>query len=184
MTEQRVNRRDVCCGVATAGGAVLAGCLGSDGGDDEERVVPDELKFGSVELNPSFPVELYESDNAELGERVTFSQHHETNTHWHCQPVKISYQSEHPLIVAVNNVDNELIELGSDGPLRIGYQLGDGTTDAPFTVEIEGDQATFVGENREQGTIAFDIKHDGEVGWSTPPLEIAVVDPENAINSC
>jgi hypothetical protein len=185
MPGEKVDRRTLCRGLVATGATVLSGCVaGTDDETDSEPDHPSELDFGEVRLSSSFPIGLYESEDGELGKRVASVQYHATNTHWHCKPVHIPHGTEYELVIVANDPESEPIDLGPSGLLQVSYRFESGGDDPPFTVDIANERLTFVGQSRGTDEILFDVEHQGEIGWSSPPLEISVVDQKDVKNYC
>jgi hypothetical protein len=191
MSDHRVRRRTVCRRAAAAIlPAGLAGCIGGDSGDQpEERDVPDELSFDTVKLSPAFPFKLVLP--AEVTEErlcVTEVQYHRDDsgfsTHWHFQPLTVPYQIEYPIGLAVFDPEMDPIPLGANGQLQVGTRFETDADSRPFTVSVEGDEATFLGQRHETAKLIFDIKRGSETLWSTPSLSVQVVDETELRNKC
>lgn len=180
MTSRRMDRRAVCRGLVATGATVLAGCLGSEENEEaeDEHTTAPALDFGSVALSDGTPIRLHLPEDEGVAAQYHF------DAHWHCLPVLLPYETEYTLLLVVNGADGEPIDLGPDGPLQIGYRFSEKAADQPFSVAVEEDRLTFVGESRGTSNVIVDLKRDGEVVWSPPPLEMKVVDEADVLNKC
>lgn len=187
MSDRQLPRRAVWRTLApavAAGG--LAGCV-SGGDDDEEQTqeIPDELTFGTTQLNPAFPFKITVPESRYC---VTEVQYHEpgsgNSTHWHFQPLMVPLDVEYTLGIVVADPDQEPIPVGNDGPVQVGVRFDNPDASQPLSVTVDGDRATFVGERLETTTLLFDVTRGSEQLWSTPPLSVQVVEEENLQNKC
>jgi len=171
---RRTSRRQF--GALAAGTVLLAGCSSNGGGDEEEdsgTAVYPELRLNDRVLSAEFPVTFR---NDETGQRKAQVQGHPDNIHWHYQPLEVPAGDRLTTRLELTDTQREPIEFGPGEAYQVDISLADDTPDDLVDITIEGDLVHFDGGSEPGfGFIVLDILEDGEIVWTSPDLELEVV---------
>ena len=176
---QPYRRRQFLGAVASTGSVVLAGCLEENGDDDEDDVefveeIEEDRQLNGVVLDSTFPLQLFEpnTDN-----RVAEVHFHAEFSEWHFQPFEIPLDGFRAVDVRFFDSDVDVIPVGSDERFQLDIRRSAETDDELLEFEITfGPQVNFHGTAEGEGELLWYLLEDGESVWTSPPLDIAVVD--------
>ena len=193
------SRRRVLGAATVVGAGLLAGCAGYlDGaaGDDEAGPGeadaedghddhPEALRLNGRALSTAFPVELVHPDargirgHASSGELVANVHWHEhdAHSHWHFQPLEVPAGGTRPVRIRFVDRDFEELSLGADEPYTVSIQLVEADPGGFLSWNVDGDVIEFTGDSVGEGKLVFELlADDGEAVWSTPELEVEVLE--------
>jgi hypothetical protein len=172
-------RRRVLRAVAGVGTLALAGCVGGDGDTPEEPTestdaddVDPDLRLNGRVLTSSFPLRLRAP-----GEETAVTEvhwHGEGWSHWHFQPLEIPLDGERALQAVALDQDLEPIPIGEDEAYQVAVRRTEDTPADLLEVGVADDRIEFRGTTAGEGQLLFELRHDGERAWLSPPLETAV----------
>lgn len=181
----RASRRAFASGLATAVVALMAGCVGggSEQTETAEGTPNPRLQVGDRALSSAFPIELVEPDAGEIegharGDARIGSVHwheDERHTHWHFGPLEVPRSGEREVRVRFVDSDLEAVPLGDGEPFGADVFLAAADPEGFLSIEQDGGQITLVGEAVGEGRLGFELRHDGDVAWEAPKLDVAVV---------
>lgn len=196
--DRGIARRRFVGAVAAAAVAPAAGCVGGgdeDGHDDHDDHDHDtddagdgdephpDLVVDGRSLSDAFPLELVEPDAEVEGhatgrDLVAHVQWHEDElfNHWHHSPLSVPAGGSRRVRVRFVDSDLESIPLGDDGPFGVDVSLVDASPEGFLSMAVDGDLLELTGEEPGEGELVFDLLHEGESAWTSPPLEVVVVE--------
>lgn len=172
------SRRRVLRAAAGVGTLALAGCVGGDEPPEEPTESPDaedidpDLRLNGRVLASSFPIRLRDPDEEAVVTEVHW--HGEGWSHWHFQPLEISLNDTRTLQVVALDQDLEPIPLGEDDAYQVVVRRTEETAADLLEVGVADDRIEFRGTTAGEGQLVFELRHDGERAWLSPPLETAV----------
>jgi hypothetical protein len=177
------DRRTVLRGLATAGVAGLAGCVGGGSGSDDDGEggngdeegpladAPEELRLDGRALWSSFPLYLIDSGSGEtLGE----AQWHESGSHWHFGPLEVPLDGYLNLRVEFMDHNEEVIPIGEDEQYQVGIKRTEDTPADLLELEVADDIVTVGGTATGEGQLVFQLQEGDTVHWTAPPLDVVV----------
>jgi hypothetical protein len=172
-------RRAILRGLAAAGIAGLAGCVGGGSGSDDDGngkdqsddEPPEELRLGGRALWSSFPLSLIDSGS---GETIGEVQWHESGSHWHFGPLEVPLDGWRNLRVEFLDTNQETIPLGEDDRYQVGIKRTEDTPADLLELEVADDVVTIGGTASGDGQLVFQIQEGDTVHWTAPPLDVVV----------
>lgn len=183
-TPPATDRRQYLAGLTAAGSFVLAGCLGGDGGDEEQEDkgedyedVEEERQLNGRILRSSFPMQLYEFDT---DNRVAEVHYHTEFSHWHYVALEVPLNDFRPLDVRIYTADSEVLPLGDDERFHIRITRTEETPEDLLELEINESLVNFHGTSPGEGKLLFHLMEGDETLWTTPPLTVMVGNPDES----
>lgn len=176
-----IGRRSFIASAVATGTAALAGCIdggdGNDGSgaddDDEPDEGPDELDIGDRQLDPGFPLRIYEPNSDEL---VTEYQYHEGGSHWHFQPLEIPLEESRSMEVRFFDTDLNRVPVGPDEDYYLEVRPSEETSPDLLDIEVSGNLVTFSGSSSGTGEVVFELyrTEDDTLVWEPRSIEVTV----------
>ena len=194
MTERtpptgHLTRRQFVGGLAGVGTIPVAGCLGNDddeddeqeenGATDEEGFIHEGLVIGDRELHPTFPMELVQPGTEDVIANVHW--HGSGTGEWHRMPMEVP---ESGVRVAQANFvlrSGEFVSLGADQEYDVEVFRTEETPADLLETHRTDNIFEFRGQSRGEGELVFELLHEGDRIWLTPPLWTEVL-PENELD--
>lgn len=171
----RLTRRQLVGGITILGSALLAGCSGQDDPpstpEDEEEIDPG-LRLNRDALNSSFPIELLDPDSGDVIASVHW--HGERFSHWHFGPLEIFHGEQRTVQVAFNDWEGDRIPLGPNETYQLSVYRSEETPSELLETDVNGELVDIHGESEGEGQLFFQLEHDGEDVWLSPPLQTVV----------
>lgn len=171
-------RRTVLRGLAAAGVAGLAGCVGGgsgsddgNGADESEATPPEELRLDDRSLWSSFPLYLKESDS---GETIGEVQWHESGSHWHFSPLEVPLDGWRNLRVEFLDTEQNVIPVGDDEQYQVAVKRTEATPADLVETEVASDVLTIGGTATGEGALVVQLVEGETVHWTAPPLDVVV----------
>ncbi|CAI48917.1 uncharacterized protein NP_1652A [Natronomonas pharaonis DSM 2160] len=172
---RKLSRRQLVSGLAAAGAGVAAGCTDGEEGDSEDEEDTDidpGLAVGDRALSSAFPLELYEPGT---DERVaTVHWHGPEFSHWHFGPLEIPAGDSRTLQAQFNADGGGTIDIGEGEPYAVSVGRTEATPEELLSVSVAGDEITVSGGESGEGELVFQLRHEGDVVWVSPPLSTDV----------
>lgn len=171
-------RRRWLSATAGIGVAALAGCFGTGTPEETPTPTPTEddidpaLRLNGRALTSSFPLRLQNPGDGAIVTEVHW--HGPELSHWHFQPLEVPLGDARTLRVVPLDRELEPIPLGDDETYQVAVRRTEETPAELLEVAVTDDGIELRGTTAGDGHLVFELQHNGDRVWLSPPLETVV----------
>ncbi|MCX2818743.1 hypothetical protein EGH25_05175 [Haladaptatus sp. F3-133] len=122
-------------------------------------------------------VSKFEIDNHQTGEMIA-SVH---GDHWHGGNPKIEQGGFMPVGANIEDADGNEIDLSGDHH-SINARLAEGADESIVSLDGHGDHVRIDGDEQGSVGVVFQLLHDGNVEYETPPIDVEVGNHDNRVS--